>query len=163
MAMGMRILMLMLLFGMVAGVSATSTQTEPVFNGKVAPADVPRLVETIRAGTEPGGRWDQVPDRDRPELEKRLHEMETLLQGHASVDELTADEKLRLLNAQEQVNAILTEHDGERLICKRETPTGSHRPQVNCKTVAQRRLESESARQALRQTQRSTLRAPGGE
>jgi hypothetical protein len=161
--MGMRILMLLLLSGIVAEVSAASTQPKPVFNERVAPADVPRLVETIRAGIEPGGRWDQVPDRDRPELERRLNEMEALVQGHASVEELTADEKLRLLNAQEHANAILTENDGERLICKRETPTGSHRPQVNCKTVAQRRLESENARETLRHSQRSTLRAPSGE
>jgi hypothetical protein len=159
----MRVLMLLLLVGMTADLSAAPQQPKPVFNEKVAPADVPKLVETIRAEIQPGGRWELVPKRDRPDLEKRLGEMQDLLQGHASIDELTEDEKVQLLNAQEHVNAILTEHDGERLICKRETPTGSHRPQVNCKTVAQRRRESQYAQETMRNTQRSTLRAPVGQ
>lgn len=154
-------LILIALFAFAAGAQAGTEQPKPVFGEKIAPAELPKLIEMIRYEIEPGGRWENVPKQDRPVLEAKLKEMEDVLQGRSSVGELNNDERLRLINAQEHANAILTEHDGQRLICKRETPTGSHRPQNICMTVAQRKQASEDSRRYLERNAPRRIAAPG--
>lgn len=143
------IILLMVLFSLATTASASSEQPKPVFGEKIAPTEFPQLIEMIRAEIGPGGRWEYVPKKDRPVLEAKLQEMEEVLQGHGSVGELNNEERLRLINAQEHANAILTQHDGQRLICKRETPTGSHRPTNVCMTLAQRKQATEDSRRYL--------------
>lgn len=132
-------------------------QPKPVFGERATPADFPQLIQMIRVEIEPGGRWEEVPSSDRPMLETKLKEMESLLANHESVDELSDDEKMKLLNAQGHVNALLLQHDDQRLVCERYTPTGSHRPRRLCMTVAQRRENSEKSRAYLESQQRIAL------
>lgn len=142
-------LVISILFALVASAFASPEQPKPVFGEKVAPTDFPELITMIREEIQPRGRWEYVPDSERPTLETQLKVMENLLEGHVSIDELSNDEKLQLINAQEHVNAILTQHDGRRLICERMTPTGSHRPKNVCVTLAQRRQATEDSRRFL--------------
>ncbi len=143
------IFVISLLFALASSAFASPEQPKPVFGEKVAPTDFPELIAMIREEIQPRGRWEYVPDSERPLLETQLKVMEKLLAGHASVDELSNDEKLQLINAQEHANAILTQHDGRRLICERHTPTGSHRPKNICVTLAQRRQATEDSRRFL--------------
>jgi len=128
-------------------------QPKPVFNEKAAPAQLDELIEMIRTEIKPGGRWEHVPEMQRPTLESELAKMESLLEGHESVDELSDVNKTRLMNAQSKANAILTRHDGERLICERHKPTGSHRTQTICITYAQRHRMRENSQDALLRAQ----------
>ncbi len=150
------------LFGFAAGTQAGTEQPKPVFGEKIAPTELPQLIEMIRSEIEPGGRWEYVPQKDRPALEAKLDEMERVLDGRASLDQLSNDERLRLINAQEHANAILTQHDSRRLICQRETPTGSHRPVNKCMTLAQRKRESEDSRRFMDSIQKSSGAMPVG-
>ena len=51
---------------------------------------------------------------------------------------MTVEEKMKLLNAQEHANAILTDNDGERVICERHKPINSRIGSVLCVTLAER-------------------------
>jgi hypothetical protein len=135
-------------------VSATSQQPKPVFGEKVVPTQFPELIAMVRSEIEPGGRWEYVPKSQRRLLEEKFDEMERVLDGRQSVDELSNAEKLRLINAQEHANAILTQHDGRRLICERVTPTGSHRPKNVCITLAERKRANEESTKMLRGIQK---------
>jgi hypothetical protein len=134
---------------------ALPEQPAPVFGEKVAPTDFPQLIQMVRKELQPGGRWQYVPKGERPTLENRLGEMEMLLDGLASIDELSNDEKMNLLNAQEHANAILTRNDGERLICERSVPVGTHRAQVLCVTLAQRINMKGGGRQTMERLQQN--------
>lgn len=140
--------------------SAASPQPKPVFGEKVAPTQLPELIAMVRFEIEPGGRWEYVPNSKRRLLEQKLQEMERLLANRQSVDELNNAEKLRLINAQEHANAILTQHDGRRLVCERITPTGSHRPKNVCTTLAERKQASEDSRRFLDSVQNSNRAMP---
>jgi hypothetical protein len=153
-------MVLVALFGFAAATQVRTEQPKPVFGEKIAPAELPQLIEMIRSQIEPGGRWEYVPKKERPTLEAKLDEMQRILAGRASLDELSNDERIRLINAQEHVNAILTRHDGERLICKRETPTGSHRPVNNCVTFADRKRDQEASRRFLDDAQQANRGMP---
>ncbi len=151
------------MFAVSAGTfAATIEDAKPVFGTKTKPSDFPELIEMIRMEIEPGGRWETVPDKDRPLLETKLSEMEKILEGRASIDELAEHDRLRLINAQEHANAILTQNDGHRLVCERVTPVGSHRPVKQCATVAQRRQSSEDSRRFLEQNRPRRVALPPG-
>jgi hypothetical protein len=70
----------------------------------------------------------------------------------ASVEELDGSSKGKLLEAQEDVNAVLTKKDGRRLICQQVTPTGSNRKQKQCTTFAEQERERRDARTFMRDT-----------
>lgn len=143
-------------------VSFFATAGEPeesklVFGEKVTPTEFPQLIEMVRAEIQPGGRWEYVPQLDRPILENNLKLMESLLTDHVSVEDMSGNEKMKLINAQERVNVLLLQHDGQRLICERYTPTGSHRPQKICLTLAQRRKTTEDSQRMIENLQKSRL------
>ena len=154
--------MLAILAVSTSGFAATMEDAKPVFGTKTQPNDFPQLIAMIRMEIEQGGRWESVPDKDRPLLEMKLSEMEGILEGHESISELAEHERLRLINAQGHANAILTQNDGHRLVCERITPVGSHRPVKQCTTVAERRRASEDSRRFLEQNRPRRVALPPG-
>lgn len=106
----------------------------------------------IRQQMKPGGRWEFVDSEERSRVNSRLDEIASLLASSASADELSRDDKGKLLEAQEDVNAILTKKDGRRLICQQVAPTGSNRKQKQCSTYAERERQRRDSRDFLRQT-----------
>lgn len=155
------VLMLAMLAFSAGAFAATVEDAKPVFGQKTKPNDFPELIAMIRMEIEQGGRWESVPDKDRPLLETKLNEMEELLEGRESIDELAEHERLRLINAQGHANAILIQNDGHRLVCERITPVGSHRPVKQCTTVAERRRASEDSRRFLEQNRPRRVAVPG--
>lgn len=72
------------------------------------------------------------------------------------VAELAEAEKLAIFNDQELVNSLLVKaREDSRLICRRERPIGSNRPQNICITVAQRREARESGVTLLQDQRKS--------
>ncbi|MBL8297016.1 MAG: hypothetical protein JNN30_01605 [Rhodanobacteraceae bacterium] len=106
----------------------------------------------IRQQMKPGGRWEFVDAGERSRVNTRLDEIASLLATAASVDDLSRESKAQLVEAQEDVNAILTKKDGRRLICQQVAPTGSNRTQKQCATFAERERQRRDARDFLRQT-----------
>ncbi len=90
----------------------------------------------VREGMAPGGRYEFVTPDERARVERRLGEMQTLFDHYVEGKRLPDATLVQLLTAQEEINGILTQRDGNRLICKNEVPTGSHRPVNNCKRYA---------------------------
>lgn len=84
-------------------------------------------------------------------VDARLDEMSKLLDGVDSVGELQDAQRVKLFNAQEEVNAILTERAGDRKICEHRPRLGSHRKEVHCETVAERRTRQSHTREKTRQ------------
>jgi hypothetical protein len=89
--------------------------------------------ESVRRGLEPGGRYEFVERDERGVVERRLAEIQSLFDGYAEGARLPDQSLVALLNAQEEINAILTRRDANRLVCTHAAPTGSHLPKDNCK------------------------------
>jgi hypothetical protein len=106
----------------------------------------------IRQQMKPGGRWEFVNTEERATVNSRLDDIAALLAKVASVEELDGSSKGKLLEAQEDVNAVLTKKDGRRLICQQVTPTGSNRKQKQCTTFAEQERERRDARTFMRDT-----------
>ncbi|TDR46560.1 hypothetical protein DFR29_10392 [Tahibacter aquaticus] len=104
----------------------------------------------IRSQMKAGGRWEFVDAGERDTVEKRLDEITALMASSSEVGELPGGDKAKLLEAQEEVNAILTKKDGRRLICQNVAPTGSNRKQKTCTTFAERERERRESQNYLR-------------
>jgi len=91
----------------------------------------------IREQMRPGGAYDHIQSRDKARVETRLDDIQKLLGAHAGDGDLKREDKVALLNAQEEVNGILHHNDNNRLICEKTVPVGSHLPVTQCRTYGQ--------------------------
>ncbi len=125
----------------------------------------PRPVETlevaiadIRAGLEPGGKYDYVPKIDRRDIEEQLNIMASLLRGVDAIEDMNQRRKIRLFNAQERVNGLLLQAEGARTVCESTKVTGSHMTSTVCMTQA----EKEAAKDTTSRTWLNYLRGAKG-
>lgn len=89
----------------------------------------------VRKQMDTGGRYSDVTTSDRAKVDSQLDSMDKLFQEHPDVAQMTPEQKTRMFNSQEEVNAILAKRDDQRLICRSEAPVGSHIPVRTCRTV----------------------------
>src|SRR5690606_14256195 len=104
----------------------------------------------IEAEIRDGHDYAEIKPEQLARARELLGQMERLL-GERNPGELTERQRVDLFNLQDEVNQILlaAEEDSRR-ICRREKPTGSHRSQTVCRTVAERRRMQEESQEHLR-------------
>ena len=95
------------------------------------------VAASVRKEMETGGRYQYVNPGERTKIDAALTEMTSLFAANASVQSMNEETKIKLFNDQEIVNSILQQRDGERVICKKQAPIGSHIPITTCHTYAQ--------------------------
>ena len=105
------------------------------------------------------GRLERGSDK---KLQALREQVAGLLEGRASIDELPADDEVKLLNAQGRIAAILRNQDKDRVVCKREARTGSRLAVTECMTVAEREARAASAGEATEKVQRNVCIAGEG-
>ena len=97
-----------------------------------------------------GEHFAEISDEDKAQVFAALERMDKVMAGHASPSELSEDDKVKLLNDQELVNALLTKANKDsRIQCRREKKVGSHRTTSLCRTVAEWRRASQNSREDL--------------
>lgn len=106
--------------------------------------------QTVREEMQPGRRYEFVTASEHKRVEQRLGEIQYLFDHYTEGTRLQDTKMVELLTAQEEINGILTRRDGDRLVCKNEKPTGSHRPVNNCKRYSDI-VRSERATQKMMQ------------
>ncbi|MEO8669981.1 MAG: hypothetical protein ABI411_01625 [Tahibacter sp.] len=111
----------------------------------------------VRAQLDVGGRYEFVLPAERKTIELRLEQMELLLSAATNADDLKDKQKVDLMVAQEEINAILTKRDGKRLICEQVSPVGSHRKIQQCGTYADRERERRESQKYMRETNRRMI------
>jgi len=100
----------------------------------------------VRKEMSADGRYGYVKAEEREKVEASLAEMSAIFDANGSVDKMDKATKVKLFNAQENVNAILTLRDRDRLICERGMQTGSRIVTTSCRTygdIEAARLASE--------------------
>jgi len=103
----------------------------------------------VLAGKQP---YKTMPSAKRDELLAKQAELLKLLEGKKTFAELTEAQQIDAFNTLEWMEAAINNAEEERMVCKREKPTGSNRTTTVCKTVAQIREEQEAARNAVDRT-----------
>jgi len=102
------------------------------------------IAASVRKDMDGDGRYAYVKPDERQKIEAGLVEIGALFDANGAVERMDKATKIKLFNAQEQVNAILTLRDRDRLICERGAATGSRIVSTTCRTYG----ELEAQRQA---------------
>jgi len=133
-----------------AAASAAADKSEGPLQRRLDPTQFPQLADLIRTEMQPGGRYGLLQPAERDAVESGLAKMEKLLADRNSVDAMSTDDRVALVNAQERVNGLLTKNDRDRLICTHARTLGTHRRQVVCQTygevIARRETSQEEQR-----------------
>ncbi len=119
-----------------------------------ASATLPQILEQqrgIRSALD-AGTLDGLTPRQVNAIRRAQTEVFSLTDGKPDLDALSLDEKARLSNALEQINAEMKQTrlaQDEKQVCWRERKTGSTTKVTRCGTQAERDLLRESARTYL--------------
>lgn len=106
----------------------------------------------VREGMQPGGQYDFVKTKQREAIEEDLGLISDLLAKNASAVVLKDTDLIKIYNAQERINATLTQREEKRVVCERRKVLGSNIPKNECQSfgawkLAQRQLgENEKMR-----------------
>ena len=112
-------------------------KAKPAVNAKNKD-DFTAVVAAVHKEMLPGGRYDLIDQKERSDVDSHLTDMQTLFDKYNTVDQMDPNDKIRLFNDQEAVNATLTRRDNKRLICQSIAPVGSHIPRTTCITYGQK-------------------------
>jgi len=129
-------------------------------SGDVVKADTRESFEAVAANVrkemDGQGRYAYVKPDERTKVEAALDEMQALFAENESTDRMDKTVKVKLFNAQEVVNSILTLRDRDRLICERGAQTGSRIVSTSCHTYG----DLEAAQQASSKFMNERTAAP---
>jgi hypothetical protein len=118
-----------LLVPLLASASFTTTDTRRILAEQ----------KDIRAESEqPLGKYSRFNDEARARLHRAQDVIFAILSEGKTLEQLRKDQQVDLLNAVEEVKAILTENEKDKLECWRERKTGTMLKVTRCETVAQR-------------------------
>jgi hypothetical protein len=107
----------------------------------------------VRQGMQSGGVYEYMKPTEKARVETGLDQIHKLLQDHAGQSELSPQDKVALLNTQEEVNAILLHNDNNRLICEIAAPPGSRIRVKTCNTYGQMMARQERDQRLLGEKQ----------
>lgn len=95
--------------------------------------------QRIRQEAEaPRGKYSRFNKDAQARLSRAQEVIFTILDTGAVLEELAPPQQVDLMNAVEEVKAVLTENEGDRLECWRERRVGTMMPKTFCETVAKR-------------------------
>lgn len=96
--------------------------------------------------------FEALSRSDKEKLAAAQAEIRQSLEGKASMADLDDAAKLKVFNAHEQVTALVNKAENERMVCVQKKRLGSHRHQLECRTVAQIKEDREAARNTRMRT-----------
>ncbi len=141
-----RKLILIAVMALPAALASAAPASKPLQEGGSYIEQRDRILADLRGGET----YSEIKLEDRNRVHSALQRIDSKLATDGPV-RLSEVDKLAVFNDQELVNSILAKaKDDSRLICRRERPVGSNRPQNICITVAQRREARESGGDMMR-------------
>lgn len=135
----------LIVFPVMSAIAAPATE-KPLTEGKPYAEQRQRIMSDLQGGEV----YSEISAENRGRVVDALGRIDRLLgdDGHTNLPD---KDKIAVFNDQDLVNTLLTQaREDSRLICRRERPVGSNRPQNICITVAARREARDNGADALR-------------
>ena len=139
-----------LLLAVVQCAFAAKTEAPLQLKSKV---DFDNAVARVHTEMKPDGRFGTLSDRERESVEGDFKAMSALFDKTPDVAAMSANDQRALFNAQEAANATLLKRDGDRLICTKETRSGSHFPVTTCRTAREIERDRNDSQDVMRRNQ----------
>lgn len=130
-----------------SGVAVAAPQPFPL---NASPAEFREQADVVRREMASGGKYAQLPAHDRQKVGKQLEVLQKLYDKRQGGASLNHRDEVTLVNATEEINALLSGNDDAKLVCEYERKLGSNRRERVCMTVAERRQAQDDARHQMR-------------
>ncbi len=123
---------------MLAGACLFAAGAVPAAEETNAPFDIStpesfqQQAAAVRAGLQPGGTYSFLAAQERAAVEEQIDRMDNLLKRYGSIETMSGADRVRLFNAQETADRILTRGRAGMVKCAWGPITGSHIPRTMC-------------------------------
>ncbi len=118
--------------------------------------------QTLRTSMQPGGQHANVTPANQERIGKQLDVLQKLYDDRAEGKKFRKADEVKLVNASEEINAILSGREDDRLVCEQVRTLGSNRTTKVCMTVAERRARQEEAKKDMRNSFTGSMSDKGG-
>ena len=108
-------------------------------------------VAWVRSEMEGEGQFSGLNPSQKRLANLTLDKMADLMRKYGSVTAMPELDKIRLYNAQEKVNAILTADDADRFECEKASLTGSQIKTAQCRNLSDSEMRRRREKQFLRE------------
>jgi hypothetical protein len=115
--------------------------------------DFAAVVAAVHQQMQPGGHYEFTSKKDREAIDTQFGDMQSLFDKYGTVAQMDQNSKVRLFNDQQNVNALLTHSDSNRLVCEHIAPLGSNIPKTVCRTYGDIQQEQRDAQHYLNANQ----------
>ena len=124
-------------------------------NARADHGDVATAPEYLEYLAELRGGFEEGVPRSLSKREQRMFDeadqnIRSLLAGKDSIDDLPNEQAVSLYSSQEQIKAILSGAEDNRVICRREARAGTHFRETRCVSAELRASQQEAAQDLLR-------------
>lgn len=113
-----------------------------------AVASIPRTLETLKEAKT--GKYGRLDRNDRRQLEAAEREIIALQSLNPKLDSLSADEQVRLFNAQESILTVVTGLKKSQLVCTYRQNIGTRFRTKHCMTRDMAEAQKRAARESMR-------------
>ncbi|MCR6662915.1 MAG: hypothetical protein NVV60_07130 [Luteimonas sp.] len=143
---------LLVLCGGMVGVAVANNTPVTLGEGATTFLEQRNKVESELAD---GTTYVEISAQDRDKVRHALDRIQRHLDQSGSLDALRDEARVAVFNDQEVVNTILTQaREDSRVICRRESGTGTRLRKNDCATVAERRRAREAMQDGWHSIQR---------
>ncbi len=154
--------MLTILMLSISGAAFAGDQAakEPAVKKITDPAEFKALTASLQTEMQPGGRYAYVKPDEHRRIDADFQKLQALLEKQATGVALSQSELAQQYTAQSEANALFRQRDGERQICERVEPIGSHVPKIVCQSYAQIQDSREDTQKFLYKTSKNGVNDP---
>lgn len=123
-----------------SGQTSATTQAQPQ---TVSIPEYKEFLDNLHASIQEG-EPRQLSVREQNQFNNIQDNLRALIGNRTDIEQMNTDEKQRLFNLHERLQALVMGDDSQQVICRSERQTGSHMRTTRCVTRAQ--LEEERRR-----------------
>ena len=144
---------------LVVGVAAANTTEEPAAVpdqslSATATDPVKQIPHTLKALEDAkAGKYGELRTDHKQALDKADRDIQRLMQGHQDLNELSAQEKVELFNAQETILGIVDKVKLTKLVCSYTAQAGTRFKKKHCMSREMAEATKRGAREAARDMQ----------
>jgi len=128
----------LLLVSLAASANFSATDTNRILNEQK---------EIRRESEQPMGKYSRFDDQAQARLHKAQDVIFKILADGKALEQLNKEQQVDLLNAVEEVKAVIAGNEQDKLECWRERKIGTTLKVTRCETVAQRARIMEESRE----------------
>jgi hypothetical protein len=122
---------------------------DPFTFSPTSPEEFQKQAQDLREQMKPGGQYAHLSVADQARVGKQLDSLQKLYNGRVAGKSFKSSDEVKLVNATEQINGILSGDESKRLVCEQVRRIGSNRSEKVCTTVAERNANRDEGRRVL--------------